>query len=161
MHHPTDRIAHTTAFVTPVVEHWLEREIAQWVHPMMEARSRFQFRNNGIKIERNIETNYCTDNIRHIQKNLFTWSSQDRTGQETIWLSFTSEFYPVLDSTGTVCAFSTIKQITKQCSHLYKTTTRTKTFRPNPRKITNNKNNNESNYIQLRQPTNGLVVIHL
>ena len=23
----------TTAFVTPVVEHWLEREIAQWVHP--------------------------------------------------------------------------------------------------------------------------------
>ena len=33
MHHPTDRIAHTTAFVTPVVEHWLEREIAQWLHP--------------------------------------------------------------------------------------------------------------------------------
>ena len=27
--HPTDRITHTTAFVTPVVEHWLEREIAQ------------------------------------------------------------------------------------------------------------------------------------
>ena len=27
MHHPTDSIAHTTAFVTPVVEHWLEREI--------------------------------------------------------------------------------------------------------------------------------------
>ena len=23
MHHPTDRIAHTTAFVTPFVEHWL------------------------------------------------------------------------------------------------------------------------------------------
>ena len=32
MHHPTDRIIHTTAFVTPVVEHWLEREIAEWVH---------------------------------------------------------------------------------------------------------------------------------
>ena len=31
MHHPTDRIAHITAFVTPVVEHWLERELAQWV----------------------------------------------------------------------------------------------------------------------------------
>ena len=30
MHHPTDRITHTTAFVTPVMEHWLEREIAQW-----------------------------------------------------------------------------------------------------------------------------------
>ena len=36
MHHPTDRIAHTIAFVTPVVEHWLEREIDQWVHPMKD-----------------------------------------------------------------------------------------------------------------------------
>ena len=36
MHHPTDRIAHTMAFVTPVVKHWLEREIAQWVHPMKD-----------------------------------------------------------------------------------------------------------------------------
>ena len=36
MHHPTDRITHTTAFVTPVVEHWLEREIAQRVHPMKD-----------------------------------------------------------------------------------------------------------------------------
>ena len=32
MHHPTERITHTTAFVTPVVKHWLEREIVQWVH---------------------------------------------------------------------------------------------------------------------------------
>ena len=30
MHHPTDRITHPTAFVTPVVEHWLEQEITQW-----------------------------------------------------------------------------------------------------------------------------------
>ena len=28
MHHPTDRIVHYTAFVTTIVEHWLEREIA-------------------------------------------------------------------------------------------------------------------------------------
>ena len=35
MHHPTDRIAHTTAFVTPVVDHWLELEIAQWVATQM------------------------------------------------------------------------------------------------------------------------------
>ena len=27
MHHPTDRIIHRTAFVIPVVEHWLERKI--------------------------------------------------------------------------------------------------------------------------------------
>ena len=32
VHHPTDRITHTTGFVTPIVEHWLEREIAQWSH---------------------------------------------------------------------------------------------------------------------------------
>ena len=32
MRHPTDRTAHTMAFVTPVVDHWVEREIAQWVH---------------------------------------------------------------------------------------------------------------------------------
>ena len=36
MHHHTDRIAHTMAFVTPVVEHWLEQVIAQWVHPMKD-----------------------------------------------------------------------------------------------------------------------------
>ena len=36
MHHPTDRIAHTMVFVTSVVEHWLEREIAKWVHPMKD-----------------------------------------------------------------------------------------------------------------------------
>ena len=36
MHHPTDRITHTTGFVTPIVEHWLEREIAQWVHSMKD-----------------------------------------------------------------------------------------------------------------------------
>ena len=36
MHQPTDMIAHTTAFVTPVVDHWLEREIAHWVHPMKD-----------------------------------------------------------------------------------------------------------------------------
>ena len=28
MHHPTDRIPHTTAFVTP--EHWLEQKVCEW-----------------------------------------------------------------------------------------------------------------------------------
>ena len=28
--------AYTMAFVTPVMEHWLEQEIAQWVHPMKD-----------------------------------------------------------------------------------------------------------------------------
>ena len=41
MHHPTDRIAHTTAFVTPVVEHWLEREIAQWQKLILYVLTKF------------------------------------------------------------------------------------------------------------------------
>ena len=32
MHYPTNRIAHFTTFDTPLVEHWLKREIAQWFH---------------------------------------------------------------------------------------------------------------------------------
>ena len=32
MYHPTERIAHTTPFVIPVVEHWLQRNIAESVH---------------------------------------------------------------------------------------------------------------------------------
>ena len=49
MHHPTDRIAHNTAFVTPVVEHWLEREIAPWridpmTHRNMSERSTSELR---------------------------------------------------------------------------------------------------------------------
>ena len=52
MHHPTDRIAHTTAFVTLVVEHWLERDIAQWVH-FMKDRS---------------------DDISHHERTLLLWS---------------------------------------------------------------------------------------
>ena len=31
MHHPTDRIVNTMAFVTPVIELWVERDVAQWV----------------------------------------------------------------------------------------------------------------------------------
>ena len=36
MHHPTDRITHTTAFVTPVVEHWLERDFFVFVNEVLE-----------------------------------------------------------------------------------------------------------------------------
>ena len=32
----TDRIALTTTFATQVMEHWLEGEIAQWVHQMKD-----------------------------------------------------------------------------------------------------------------------------
>ena len=32
MHHPTERITQTMAFVTHVVEQWMKIEIAEWVH---------------------------------------------------------------------------------------------------------------------------------
>ena len=32
MHHAKYRIAHTIAFDTSIVEHWLERDIAEWVN---------------------------------------------------------------------------------------------------------------------------------
>ena len=34
MHHPTNRMTHTTAFVTLDMDHWLEQEIAQWINLM-------------------------------------------------------------------------------------------------------------------------------
>ena len=37
---PSHKQDNTMAFVTPVVEHWLEREIAQWVHPMKDRSER-------------------------------------------------------------------------------------------------------------------------
>ena len=43
MHHPIDRITHTTALVTPVVEHWLEREIAPWAHVVVAAGFRYDY----------------------------------------------------------------------------------------------------------------------
>ena len=51
MHHPTDRIAHTTAFVIPVVEHWLEREIGQWVHHEGSIRRPITPRANALTTE--------------------------------------------------------------------------------------------------------------
>ena len=39
MHHPTDRIAHTTAFVIPVVEHWLaERDALSFLFSIIWLR---------------------------------------------------------------------------------------------------------------------------
>jgi len=36
MHRPIDRTAHTTAFGKPVVDHWLERKIAQTAYGSTE-----------------------------------------------------------------------------------------------------------------------------
>ena len=54
MHHPTDRITHTTAFVTPVVEHWLEREIAR-IFTMNISYSAADNHNNWAHYEYNLK----------------------------------------------------------------------------------------------------------
>ena len=51
IHYPTDRIATTTVFVTPVVEHWLERELAQWVHREESTRRPIAPRANALTTE--------------------------------------------------------------------------------------------------------------
>ena len=59
---PTDRTTHTMAFVTPVVEHWLEREIAQWVYSMKDR----------------------SDDPSHHERTLYLWAtsrSYPQTGQ--------------------------------------------------------------------------------
>ena len=33
MHRPTGTTVHTSAFVTPIVKHWLVQDIAAWVDP--------------------------------------------------------------------------------------------------------------------------------
>ena len=53
MHHPTDRITHTTNFV---VEHWLERQIAQLVHHEGSIRRPLAPRANGV-ISRSFQQN--------------------------------------------------------------------------------------------------------
>ena len=63
MHHPTDRIVHTTAFVTPVVEHWMEREIAQWVHPMKD-RSDDPSRHERTPLPRSYISLWPTDHVK-------------------------------------------------------------------------------------------------
>ena len=56
MHYPTDRIIHTTAFVTPVVKHWLEREIAQWVHPMKDRSPVYECKKGNVSHDDAINT---------------------------------------------------------------------------------------------------------
>ena len=53
MHHPTYRITHTTAIVTPVAEHWLEQEIALRVHRTMNERSYHGATSRSLTFDRN------------------------------------------------------------------------------------------------------------
>ena len=73
MHHPTDRITHTTAFVTPVVEHRLEQEIAQWVHPKKDR----------------------SDDPPHHERTLYLWATSRSPGPG-MRESFPCQFIPLI-----------------------------------------------------------------
>ena len=81
MNHPTYRIALTTAFVTPVVEHWVEREIAQRVHPMKDRSDdpslpRANMADVGFPREKKIKTFYDPHRISEATLNpdVFVWN---------------------------------------------------------------------------------------
>ena len=61
----------TTAFVTPFVEYWLDRELAQWVHPMKDR----------------------SDNPSHHERTLYLWAtsrSSSTRGAMGHWIHATS-----------------------------------------------------------------------
>ena len=62
MHHLTDRITHTMAFVTPVVEHWLEWEIVQWVHHEWSIRPPIAPWTNALTTELHLAPQRCLGN---------------------------------------------------------------------------------------------------
>ena len=76
----TDRIAHTTAIVTPVVKHWLEREIAQLFHPMKDRsydpshHERTLLPRNYISLRVINDTHYQTFLLCYRQGHINPWS---------------------------------------------------------------------------------------
>ena len=79
MHHPTDRIAHTTVFVTPVVEHWLEREIAQWVHSMKDRSD------DPSHHERTLLPRSYISLLYHLQKQCSVVAERERESMDTLY----------------------------------------------------------------------------
>ena len=77
MHHTTYRIAHTTPFVIPVVEHWLEREIAQWVHHV-----------GSIRRHHTMGERSYHETTSHVIVPNGTWFSDNTTGPDTVGGAF-------------------------------------------------------------------------
>ena len=88
MYHPRDRIAHTTAFVTPVVEHWLEREIPQWVHLINITSSLAMVKNYSLVRE---ETRCCHIGYSfHLTARVLLYASSHRQDNTYHGLCYTS-----------------------------------------------------------------------
>ena len=74
MHHPTDWIAHTKAFVTPDVEHWLEWEtMKDWSNnPSHHEQTLLPQRNKNKRWERWVSCTVCQFLLKW--KKTFAWS---------------------------------------------------------------------------------------
>ena len=83
MHHPTDRIAHTTAFVTPVMENWLEREMAQLVHPEGSIRRPIALRGSYYNVREPVLSEAVLTDCRPRSRR--SWSTR---GRWTPWWTF-------------------------------------------------------------------------
>ena len=70
--HTTAFVTHTTAFVTPVAEHWLEREIAQWVHSMKD-RSDYLSHHERTRLPRSYIS--LTEILKKSDSNIVSWDS--------------------------------------------------------------------------------------
>ena len=97
MHHPTDRITHTTASVTPVVEHWLGREIAQWRIDPMTHRTMS-------------ESSYHGTSGHVLLKKMYICCCHRSVCTASFNVQFMEEFYPF------VMAFSLLLRLTFQFS---------------------------------------------
>ena len=89
MHHPTERIAHTTAFVTPVVELWLEREIVQWVHPIKD-RSDDPSHHERMLLRRSYIGEKCENNYKTNSRTQITRSRADRENRAVCLVAVSS-----------------------------------------------------------------------
>ena len=65
MHHPTDRIIHTTAFVTPVVEHWLERDPSLSVLSLHMYLFQYNGAGRSSEVERSLMVRWVVGSILH------------------------------------------------------------------------------------------------
>ena len=98
MHNPTDRITHTTTFVTPVVEHWLEREIAQWVHPMKDR----------------------SDDPSHHERTLYLWAYEcSSCNQKKKWKTNNTYNFHTITSFNNTCSDCKMMPCVLRTLHLY------------------------------------------
>ena len=73
MQHPTDRITHTTTFVTPVVEDWLEQEIA--IKKPIRGMLKLVLTRRGDKCYKERQTVGRVRNVKRVRHKCLKWKA--------------------------------------------------------------------------------------